>query len=89
VGNKRETEIKKLWGYALVASLDSQAIVRETLCLGCVSLTHDTTHTTPHTTTYFFFTGLLAAFFAAALPLAVYGYFLPFTIGMLLILAWH
>jgi len=53
VGNERETEIKKLWGYALVASLDSQAIVRETLCLGCVPLTHDTTphttHTTPHT----------------------------------------
>jgi hypothetical protein len=41
-----------------------------------------TPHTTHHTTTYFFFTGLLAAFFAAALPLAVYGYFLPFTIGI-------
>ena len=37
---------------------------------------------------HFFFV-FFRAFFAAALPFAVYGYFLPFTIGMLALLCCH
>ena len=81
-GNNRVTKIKKLWGYALFSSPNQSCLVREVISCPCLTHTQFT-----HPPAYFFF-AFFFAFFAAALPLAVYGYFLPFTIGMLALLCY-